>query len=75
MDGMCTRVEPAANQIFLVNASAGFPEDPSPDSGEVIQMPRVLSAAGMSAVKSVKPGDQLVTVWSQQTAIRATIIR
>lgn len=75
MDGMCTRVDAAANQIFLVNASAGFPEEPSPDSGEVIQMPQVRSAAGIAAVKTIKPGESLITVWSQQTAIKVTIIR
>ena len=75
MDGMCTKVDAATNQIFVINASAGFPEDPSPDSGEVIQMPQARSAAGTSAIKALKPGDQLVTVWSQQTAIKATIIR
>jgi hypothetical protein len=26
-------------------------------------------------VKSVKVGDQVITVWSQQTAIKATVIR
>lgn len=75
MDGMCTKVDAATGQIFVINASAGRPEDPSPDSGEVIQMPQIRSAAGMSAVKTIQPGDQLVTVWSQQTAIKATIIR
>lgn len=75
MDGMVTKVDPAANTIYLINASAGLPEEPAPDSGEVIQLPIVRSAAGVSAVKAVKPGDELITVWSQQTAIKATIIR
>ncbi len=38
-------------------------------------LPVVQSAAGQVAVKTVKPGDQLITVWSQQTAIKATVIR
>jgi hypothetical protein len=75
MDGMVTRVEPASKTIFLINASGGRPEEPAPDSGEVIQMPSVLSAAGQAAFATVQPGDQLITVWSQQTAIKATIIR
>jgi hypothetical protein len=75
MDGMVTKVEPASKTIFLINASGGRPEEPSPDSGEVIQMPSVLSAAGQAAFATVQPGDQLITVWSQQTAIKATIIR
>jgi len=38
-------------------------------------MPPVQTAAGRQALASIKPGDQVVTVWSQQTAIKATIIR
>ena len=75
MDGMCTKVDPASSTVFLINASGGRPEEPSPDSGEVIQLPVAQTAAGQAAVKSVQPGDLLITVWSQQTAIKATIIR
>lgn len=73
MDGMVTKVD--GNTIFLINASGGKPEEPAPDSGEVIQLPVVQSAAGQAAVKSVKVSDQVITVWSQQTAIKATVIR
>ena len=73
MDGMVTKVD--GNTIYLINASGGRPEEPAPDSGEVIQMPPVQTAAGQAAVKSTKVGDQVITVWSQQTAIKATIIR
>ena len=73
MDGMVTKVDGAT--IYLINASGGRPEEPSPDSGEVIQLPVVLTAPGQAAVKTVQVGDQVVTVWSQQTAIKATIIR
>lgn len=75
MDGMTTRVDPATNTIWLINASGGEPDKPSPDSGEVIQMPQVVTAAGKAALASIGPGVQLVTVWSRQTAIRVTIIR
>jgi hypothetical protein len=75
MSGMVTRVDAASNTLYVINASNGRPEDPSPDSGEVIQMPVVQSAAGKQALAGIKPGDQVVTVWSQQTAIKATIIR
>src|SRR5262245_61759167 len=75
MDGMVTKVDPAAKTIYLINASGGKPEEPAPDSGEVIQLPPIQSAAGQAAFASVKPGDLLITVWSQQTAIKATIIR
>ncbi len=75
MDGMTTRVDPATNTIWLINASGGEPDKPSPDSGEVIQMPQVVTAAGKAALASIGPGVQLVTVWSRQTAIKVTIIR
>ena len=75
MDGMVSKVDPASNTIFLINASGGKPEEPSPNSGEVIQMPVIQTAAGIAAFKTVKPGDLLTTVWSQQTAIKATVIR
>jgi hypothetical protein len=75
MDGMVTKVDMAAGVIYLVNASAGRPEEPSPDSGEVVQLPPVQTAAGKSALAGIKPGDVITTVWSQQTAIKATVIR
>ena len=73
MDGMVTKVDGAT--IFLINASGGKPDEPAPDSGEVVQLPVAQTAAGQAAVKSVKVGDQVITVWSQQTAIKATVIR
>ena len=73
MDGMVTKVDGAT--IFLINASGGKPDEPAPDSGEVIQLPVAQTAAGQAAAKGTKPGDLLITVWSQQTAIKATVIR
>ena len=75
MDGMCTKVDPATNTIFIINASGGEPDKPSPDSGEVIQMPPIVTANGKAALRTLSPGDQVVTVFSQQTAIKATVIR
>jgi len=75
MSGMVTKVDPASGSLYLINASGGRPEEPAPDSGEVIQMPTVQTPAGKAALQSIKVGDQVVTVWSQQTAIKATIIR
>ena len=75
MDGMSTKIDPATNTIFLINASGGEPDKPSPDSGEVIQMPQIVTANGKAALAQLGPGQQLVTVWSQQTAIKATVIR
>ena len=75
MDGMVTKVDVASGTIFLINASGGEPDKPSPDSGEVIQLPPVVTAAGKAALRTIQPGDMLTTVWSQQTAIKATVIR
>lgn len=73
MSGMCTKTE--GNNIFLINASGGEPDKPAPNSGEVIQMPPVITDAGKAAVRTFQPGDQVTCVFSQQTAIDATIIR
>ena len=75
MDGMCTRVDSAASTVYLINASGGEPDKPSPDSGEVIQMPQIVSPAGKAALATIKPGDKITTVFSVQTALKATIIR
>ena len=75
MDGMVTKVDPTTNTIFLINASCGEPDKPAPDSGEVIQMPPVVTDAGKAALRTLQPGDVITTVFSQQTAIKATIIR
>ncbi len=75
MDGMCTKVDLAANVVYLINASGGEPDKPAPDSGEVIQMPQVVSPEGLAALKMIKVGDVIVTVFSVQTALKATIIR
>ncbi|MBS0526010.1 MAG: hypothetical protein JSS04_20440 [Proteobacteria bacterium] len=75
MDGMVTKVDPANSQIFLIYKSGGEPEHPSPNAGEVIQMPRIVSPAGKAAMASLKPGDEVVTVYSQQTALNVKIIR
>jgi hypothetical protein len=75
MDGMCTKVDPATGSVFLINASNGRPEEPSPDSGEVIQMPQVQTQPGLASLRGLQVGDLVTSVWSQQTAIKATIIR
>jgi hypothetical protein len=75
MSGMVTGVDAAAGKLLVINASNGRPDDPSPDSGEIITLPTIQSAAGKQALAMVKPGDLVTTVWSQQTAIKATIIR
>jgi hypothetical protein len=75
MDGMVTKIDPATNTVFLINASGGEPDKPAPDSGEVIQMPPIVTPAGKAALQTIKVGDVITTVFSQQTAIDATIIR
>lgn len=75
MAGMCTKVNLATNTVFLINASGGEPDKPSPDSGEVIQMPQVVTEAGKAALKTIRPGTQITTVYSVQTALQVTIIR
>ena len=75
MDGMITKVDPANSQIFLIYKSGGEPDKPSPNSGEVIQMPKIVSPEGKSAMAALKPGDEVVTVFSQQTALNVKIIR
>lgn len=75
MAGMCTKVDLPNSTVFLINASGGEPDKPAPNSGEVIQMPQILTAPGKAALATLKPGDQVTTVFSQQTAIKVTIIR
>ena len=69
------KVDPANSQIFLIYKAGGEPEKQSPNAGEVIQMPRIVSTAGKAAMASLKPGDEVVTVYSQQTALNVKIIR
>ena len=73
MDGMCTKISP--NVVYLINASGGEPDKPAPDSGEVIQMPQVVTPEGQAALQTIKVGDPIVTVFSVQTAIKVTVIR
>jgi len=75
MSGMVTQVNPANGSLSLINASNGRPEEPTPNSGEVISMPLVQTAAGKTALNSIKPGDIVTTVWTHQTAIAVKIIR
>jgi hypothetical protein len=74
MSGMVTKTDVPGATLWLINASNGRPEEPSPNSGEVIQLPQVKTAAGRQALASLAPGDLVTTVWTWQTAIKATII-
>jgi hypothetical protein len=75
MSGMVTKTDVPAATLWLINASNGRPEEPSPNSGEVIQLPQIQTAAGRQALASLAPGDLVTTVWTWQTAIKVTIIR
>ena len=75
MSGMVTQVNPGNGSLSLINASNGRPEEPTPNSGEVITMPLVQTAAGKQALAALQPGDVVTTVWTHQTAIAVTIIR
>jgi hypothetical protein len=75
MDGMVTKVDPANSQFYIIYKSGGEPDRPAPNAGEVIQLPRVVSDSGKAALATLKPGDDVVTVWSQQTALNVKIIR
>jgi hypothetical protein len=75
MEGMVTKVDPATNTIYLINATGNQTDEPPPNPGEVIQMPPIITVNGKAAFQTIKPGDIVTTVFSQQTAIDATIIR
>ena len=75
MDGMVTKVDLPTNTVFLINAIGNQTDEPPPNDGEVIQMPQIVTPAGKSALQTIKPGDVITTVFSQQTALDATIIR
>jgi hypothetical protein len=75
MEGMVTKVDLPANTVYLINAIGNQTDEPPPNDGEVIQMPPIVTDAGKSALQGIKPGDVITTVFSQQTALDATIIR
>ena len=75
MEGMVTKVDPATNTIYLINATGNQTDEPPPNPGEVIQMPQITTANGKAAFATIKPGEMVTCVFSQQTAIDATIIR
>ncbi|WP_428686006.1 hypothetical protein [Reyranella sp.] len=75
MSGMVTQVSPSNGGLSIINASNGRPEEPSPNSGEVITLPQIQTEAGKQALGMLKPGDIVTTVWTHQTAIAVKIIR
>jgi hypothetical protein len=63
--GMVVTTDTTANTIDIVN----------PASGEVLRTPQIVTAAGAAALKTLKPGDPVTTVFTQETALSITIIR
>lgn len=73
MIGMCTKADPAANTVFLVNTSGGAPGKPLPDRGEVVPLPQIVSEQGKASLKMIKPGMQITAIYSVPTAFNVTI--
>lgn len=73
MAGTCARVDLATNTVSLIGASGGEPGKHSRDRGEVIPMPQIVTEAGKAALKTIKPGMSITTVYSVQTAFKVTI--
>ena len=65
MSGMVVKTDLTLYTIDIVN----------PSSGEVLQTPQIRTEEGLAALRTLKPGDPVTTVFSIQTAIKITVIR
>ena len=65
MSGMVVKTDPTLSTIDIVN----------PASGEVLQTPQIRTEVGQAALRTLKPGDPVTTVFSIQTAIKITVVR
>jgi hypothetical protein len=65
MSGMVVKTDLTLYTIDIVN----------PTSGEVLQTPQIRTEEGLAALRTLKPGDPVTTVFSIQTAIKVTIVR
>ena len=63
--GMVVKTDLTLYTIDIVN----------PASGEVLQTPQIRTEAGQAALRTLKPGDPVTTVFSIQTAIKITVVR
>jgi hypothetical protein len=63
--GMVVKTDLTLYTIDIVN----------PASGEVLQTPQIRTEEGLAALRTLKPGDPVTTVFSIQTAIKITVIR
>ena len=65
MSGMVVKTDLTLYTIDIVN----------PSSGEVLQTPQIRTEEGLAALRTLKPGDPVTTVFSIQTAIKITVVR
>ena len=65
MSGMVVKTDLTLYTIDIVN----------PASGEVLQTPQIRTEEGLAALRTLKPGDPVTTVFSIQTAIKITVVR
>ena len=65
MSGMVVKTDPTLSTIDIVN----------PASGEVLQTPQIRTEVGQAALRTLKPGDPVTTVFSIQTALKITVVR
>jgi hypothetical protein len=63
--GMVVKTDPTLSTIDIVN----------PASGEVLQTPQIRTEVGQAALRTLKPGDPVTTVFSIQTALKITVVR
>ena len=63
--GMVVKTDLTTSTIDIVN----------PASGEVLQTPQIRTEVGQAALRTLKPGDPVTTVFSIQTAIKITVVR
>jgi hypothetical protein len=63
--GMVVKTDLTTYTIDIVN----------PASGEVLQTPQIRTEEGLAALRTLKPGDPVTTVFSIQTAIKITVVR
>jgi hypothetical protein len=63
--GMVVRTDLTAYTVEIV----------SPSSGEVLRAPQILTETGLAELKTLKAGEAVTTVFSQETATKVTVIR
>ena len=73
MAGICTKIDLATNTVSLIGASGSEPGKPARERGEIIPMPQIVTEAGKVALKAIKPGTPITTVYSVQTAFKVTV--